>query len=99
MDYCWLAYKNRIFPACQGHDWSIKSSKKDHQYGCVLPRIFKVYFHGLRLAIYIKVLVFAVLLLRYQKKLLTTCHPQIDGESERQNSILEVYLKAFVNWK
>ena len=32
-------------------------------------------------------------------RLLTTFHPQIDGQTKRQNSTIEVYLQAFVNFK
>ncbi len=34
-----------------------------------------------------------------KKKLSTTFHPQIDGQIERQNSIIEAYLRAFVHWE
>ncbi len=33
-----------------------------------------------------------------KKKLSTGFHPQIDGQTEKQNSMIEVYLKVFVNW-
>ncbi len=32
-------------------------------------------------------------------KLSTAFHPQIDGRTKRQNSIIEAYLRAFVNWE
>ena len=31
--------------------------------------------------------------------LFTTFHPQIDGHTKRQNSIMKAYLQAFVNFK
>ncbi len=34
-----------------------------------------------------------------KKKLSTTFHPQIDGQTERQNSTMKAYLRAFVNWE
>ena len=34
-----------------------------------------------------------------KKRLCTTFHPQTNGQTERQNSTMEVYLRAFVNWK
>ncbi len=34
-----------------------------------------------------------------KKKLFTFFQPQIDGQIERQNSTIEAYLRAFVNWK
>ena len=37
--------------------------------------------------------------LEIKKKLLTTFHSQIDGQTKRQNSIIEVYIKAFVKWE
>ena len=34
-----------------------------------------------------------------KRRLSTTFHPQIDGQTEQQNSMIEVYLQAFVNFK
>ena len=34
-----------------------------------------------------------------KRQLSTTFHPQIDGQTKRQNSTIEAYLRAFVNFK
>ena len=34
-----------------------------------------------------------------KKKLSTAFYPQIDGQTERQNSTMKAYLRAFVNWE
>ncbi len=60
--------QNGILQASQGHDWCTRSSRSDHRYGCVSPRSFGVNCDGSRLAIHIKVLVFALLLPRHQEE-------------------------------
>ena len=34
-----------------------------------------------------------------KRRLFTAFHPQTNGQIERQNSTIEAYLRAFVNWK
>ena len=57
------------------------------------PQSFGVNYHRLRLTIYI------YYFLRIKKKLFTTFHPQTDGQTERQNCIIKVYFRVFVNWE
>ncbi len=37
--------------------------------------------------------------LSIKRKLFTAFHPQINGQTEKQNNTIEAYLRAFVNWE
>ena len=63
----------------------------------MLSRDLEVNCYRLKLAIYIKTLIFAVLLSRDQKKLSIAFYAQIDSQTKAQNSIMEAYFRVFIN--
>ena len=95
----WLFYKNSTLWTNPGHNQYIGSSKNDYQCGYTSSQSFVVNCYWLRLVIHIKILVFVMLLPRNQKKLSIAFHPQINGQTKRQNNLIEAYLKIFVNWE
>ena len=68
IDHCQLAHKNGTLQASQGYNQCTKSSRSDHQCGYVAPQSSRINCDRSKLVIHIKVLVFAMLLSKNQKK-------------------------------
>lgn len=63
---CWAIHKNGILRVNKSHYQGSGPSKSHSQYDNMTLRFFQLYYHQLKIVIYFKILVFALLFLWYQ---------------------------------
>ena len=89
--HCQSAHKDSSLWASQGQHWRSESCWGHYQRGNEASRPPRLNHHRPRVAFHFKVLLIAMLFI--------TFYPQTDGQTDRQNSIMEAYLWIFVNFE
>ena len=97
--YRWLVYKNGRLWANQDYYWCFWLSGGYSRCGSTVPWLTQINCKQSGLGFDLKILPSLNYFLRIKQRLSTTFYPHTNGQIKRQNSIIEIYLRVFINYE